>query len=174
MVFALVAALVCVLLDRATKYLAVAFIGLGESKTVVDGVLNFTYIRNEGMAFGLLSDKRYIFIIASLVLLAAMLVFLFMYRKQANGWLKASCGLIIGGGIGNMIDRLTLGYVIDFIDVRVLSFWKWIFNFADACVCVGVGMLAVYLIIDAVKTERENKRAEKEANEAKEAEENDE
>ncbi len=165
MVFALVVALVCVLLDRATKYLAAAFIGLGESKIAIDGVLNFTYIRNEGMAFGLLSDKRYIFIIASVILLAAILVFLFIYRKQANVWFKASCGLILGGGIGNMIDRIYLGYVIDFIDVRILSFWKWVFNIADACVCVGVGMFAVYLIYDAVKTEKENKRAEKETDE---------
>ncbi len=156
MIFALVAALLCVLLDRATKYLAVSFLELGESKVAIDGVLNFTYIQNEGMAFGLLAEKRYLFIVASAILLIAILAFLFVYRKQANIWLKVSCGLILGGGIGNMIDRISLGYVIDFIDFRMFSFWKWIFNIADACVCVGVGMLAIYLLIDAVKTKREN------------------
>lgn len=156
MIFALVCALLCVLLDRATKYLAVSFIGLGESKVALDGVLNFTYIQNKGMAFGLLADKRYIFIIVSAVLLVAIVAFLFVYRKQANTWLKVSCGLVLGGGIGNMIDRIALGYVIDFIDFRLFSFWNWVFNIADACVCIGVFMLIIYLLIDARIAKRDN------------------
>lgn len=165
MIFAFVVALLCVLFDRATKYLVVSFIGLVESKVALDGVLNFTYIQNEGMAFGLLADKRYIFIVASVIMLIAITAFIFIYRKQANVWLKVSCGLILGGGIGNMIDRIVLGYVIDFIDFRMFSFWNWVFNVADACVCIGVFMLAVYLLIDAAKTKHADKETPEEYDE---------
>ena len=62
--------------------------------------------------------------------------------------------------VGNMIDRISLGYVIDFIDVKLFDFWKWVFNLADAFVCIGVFMMAVYLIADSVKIKKDAKTAE--------------
>lgn len=160
MIFVIVCTLICVILDRITKMAAAASLGPGRSFTVFEGLLNFTYVENEGMAFGLLAEHRYIFMTLSVVLLIAMAVFIFWYRKQANAWLKLACGLIIGGGVGNMIDRISLGYVIDFIDVKLFDFWKWVFNLADAFVCIGVFMMAVYLIADSVKIKKEAKTAE--------------
>ena len=156
MILVFVSALLCIFLDRVTKMAAVAALELGESKTVFEGLLNFTYVQNEGMAFGWLADHRYIFMCLSVILLAAITVFIFWYRKQANKWLKLACGFVIGGGIGNMIDRVVLGYVIDFIDVKVFSFWTWVFNIADAAVCIGVFMLIVYLFLDSIQTKKAN------------------
>lgn len=152
-------AILCVIADLVTKYLTVRGLALGQSIKVIDGVLNFTYVENRGMAFGWLADRREIFLILSAVMLIALFIFAFYYRKQAGLWLKIACGLVLGGGIGNMIDRIRLGYVIDFIDVCLFDFWKWVFNVADSCVCVGVFMLALYLIFDNFRCEREKKRA---------------
>ncbi|MCI8331900.1 MAG: signal peptidase II [Clostridiales bacterium] len=165
MILVIVSALLSIFLDRVTKMAAVAALELGESKTVLDGVLNFTYVQNKGMAFGWLADHRYIFMCLSVILLAAITVFIFLYRKQANKWLKLACGLVIGGGVGNMIDRVALGYVIDFIDVRLFSFWTWVFNVADAAVCIGVFMLAVYLFFDSIKTKKANRTLTEDADE---------
>ena len=159
MIVAVVTALLCVLADRVTKAFAAGALASGKSVTVFEGVLNFTYVENRGMAFGLLAEHRYLFMALSVILLVAIALFLFWYRRQAGLWLKLSCGLILGGGIGNMIDRVSLGYVVDFIDVRLFSFWKWVFNAADMFVCIGVFMLAIYLILDSSRCSRQKKSA---------------
>ena len=155
MILAFVVALVCVLCDIAGKYAAVTCLGVGESVPVIKGVLNFTYVENRGMAFGMLAEHREIFMVLSSLLIAVIVVFLFIMRKSCGKFLKITCGLILGGGIGNMIDRFRLGYVIDFIDVRLFGrLWTWVFNIADMCVCIGVFMLAVYLLADSRKSRR--------------------
>lgn len=159
MLAAFITAAICVITDLITKLMAVRFLYPDGSVAVVEGVLHFTYVENPGMAFGMLSERREIFLFASVVMLIALTAFLFYFRKEANLWLKLACGLVIGGGIGNMIDRVRLGYVVDFIDFCLFDFWVWVFNVADAAVCVGVFMLSLYLIADSVKLSREKKRA---------------
>lgn len=159
MAVAFITAAFCVITDLITKLMAVRFLYPDGSVAVVEGVLNFTYVENRGMAFGMLSERREVFLFASVVMLIALTAFLFYFRKEANLWLKLACGLVIGGGIGNMIDRVRLGYVVDFIDFCLFDFWVWVFNVADAAVCVGVFMLALYLIADSMKLSREKKRA---------------
>lgn len=141
-----------VILDQITKYLIVSNLELHESIPVLDGVLNLTYIRNEGAAMGMLDDNRWVFMITSTAAIIGVSLFMFVwYRKYYNPLLYTSLSFIVGGGIGNMIDRTMLGYVIDFIDVKFLPFWKWIFNVADAFVCVGCAMVVLYIIISDVK-----------------------
>ena len=159
MIIAFLVASLAVIADQVSKWAVVNNIPEGSSVTVIEGVLNWNHIRNDGMAFGMLGEHRWIFITLTVVLLLALVIFLFYYRNSANLWLKIACGLVLGGGIGNMIDRVALGEVIDFIDFCLFDFWKWIFNVADACVCVGVFMLAIYLIIDSIRCEREKKKA---------------
>lgn len=157
MTVAFLVALIAVIADVLSKWAVVERLKPLGSVTLIEGVLNFTYVENKGMAFGMLSGHRWVFMVFTVVLLIAIAAFLFYYRKSANLWLKVACGLVMGGGIGNMIDRISLGYVIDFIDFCAFDFWVWVFNVADACVCVGVFMLAVYLIIDSIRCEREKK-----------------
>ena len=157
MIIAFIVAFVAIIADILSKWAVVEYLKPKGSVTLIEGILDFTYVENRGMAFGLLSGHRWVFMVFTVVLLIAIAVFLFYYRREANLWLKIACGLVIGGGIGNMIDRVSLGYVIDFIDFCAFDFWVWVFNVADACVCVGVFMLAVYLIIDGIRCEREKK-----------------
>ena len=165
-----------VVLDQVSKYLVVANMELGQSINVIPGIFRFTYIHNYGAAFGSMADSRWIFMILSSVAIIAILVYIF-WKKPQNKLLLSALGLIAGGGIGNMIDRVCLGYVVDFLDFCAFpKLWMWIFNVADACVCIGAGMLALWMILDTIKEEKEKKAAENnsEAEKASESVEGDE
>ena len=111
----------------------------------------------------MLSEHRWVFMIISTVAIGALLVYLWKFRPDSI-WACTALSLIIGGGIGNMIDRVRLAYVIDMIDFCAFpKLWMWVFNVADACVCVGAGILFVWLIVSMIQdTKKEKaKKAEK-------------
>ena len=138
-------------LDQVSKLLAVAFLKGGDSFVIINKVLRFTYVENRGAAFGMLDDKRWIFMILSTLGIAAMAVFLFKFAKGEK-LLSLSLAFVIGGGIGNMIDRIFLGFVVDFIDFYAFpGVWMWVFNIADSFVCVGAGLIMLYIVLDTVK-----------------------
>ena len=150
-IISVVLMIVAVVLDQVTKYAVVANLALGESVDLIPGVLRFTYVQNDGAAFGSLSDARWVFMILSTVFIVAILGYLF-WKKPQNKLLLSALILITGGGIGNMVDRIMLGYVIDFIDFCAFpKIWMWVFNVADSFVCVGAGLLALWMILDTVK-----------------------
>ena len=148
-------------LDQLTKWLTVVNLDEWESYPLWQDVFHFTYVKNTGMAFGMMKDHRWVFIVFSTIAILAMIVYLFRFRP-ASRWLQVSIAFIIGGGLGNMIDRLILGYVIDFLDFTLINFA--VFNVADSFVCIGAGMMIFYLVIDLVreiKLERAKKAEEK-------------
>ncbi|MBQ9086119.1 MAG: signal peptidase II [Clostridia bacterium] len=156
-----------VAVDQLTKRLAVACLMEKGSVEVIPGVLRFTYVENDGAAFGMLSEHRWIFMVISTVAIVAMLVYLWKFRPD-NSWACTGISLIIGGGIGNMIDRVYLDYVIDFIDFCAFpNLWMWVFNVADACVCVGAGILCVWCVVSLIQETRTAKKA-KEPSDVKE------
>ena len=147
--------------DQLSKWLVVALLQGKESVYVIPGVLRFTYVENDGAAFGMLDDHRWVFLVLSTVMIIALIFYIVKYKPQSK-WVMTSLILIVGGGIGNMIDRLLLGYVIDFIDFCAFpNLWRWVFNIADSAVCVGTFMLSLWLILDTVK-EYKREKAEKE------------
>lgn len=150
-----VISVVCVILDQLTKILCVKNIALGDSITVIPGVLDFTYIQNRGAAFGSLAGARWVFMIASVVMILLITGYVISSRSTMSYPTVITLSLIVGGGIGNMIDRVALGYVIDFIDVKFLPFWKWIFNVADSFVCVGAVLLVIIFIAEERKSKKE-------------------
>lgn len=143
---AIIAGIIC--LDQVTKWLAVVFLQGEASFPLWREVLHFTYAENTGMAFGMLKDHRWVFMVFSTLAIIGLAVYLFRYRPEGR-WMQISMAFIIGGGIGNMIDRIFLGYVVDFIDFTLIDFA--IFNVADSFVCVGAGIMIVLLFIDLVK-----------------------
>ena len=156
-----------IILDQLTKWLAVRFLEPIDTCPLLEGVLHLTYAENRGAAFGMLANNRWIFLIVSSVAILAMIGYLFSGLNEGK-LAGISLAMLISGGIGNMIDRVLLGYVIDFIDFCAFpNLWKWVFNIADSCVCVGTFMLSVWLIIDTVKAYKKEK-AEKEAKEQEE------
>ena len=158
-IISVVLMMVTVVLDQITKYAVVENMFLGESIEIIPGVLRFTYVRNDGAAFGSLDDARWVFMILSTVFIIGILGYMF-WKKPQNKLLLSSLILIGGGGIGNMVDRVSLGYVIDFIDFCAFpKIWMWIFNVADSFVCIGSGLLLLWLILDSIREFKEAKAA---------------
>ncbi len=151
-------------LDQASKLLIVKYLDPTEPFVVIKGIFRFTYVENDGAAFGMLDDHRWVFMIFSTIGIAALCVFLFKFAPPSK-LAKAGIAFVIGGGIGNMIDRVRLEYVIDFIDFYALpSLWVWVFNVADAFVCIGAGMIILYLVLDIIKEYKEKKNGTVEGN----------
>ena len=128
------------IIDRITKAWA---IGPMETGALIDGVVGFRYAENTGVAFSFMSGMPWLVNLLSVVLIAVVTGLIFADRSfgritQAGMW------LIVAGGMGNLYDRLTLGYVVDFIEVLFMDFA--IFNFADICVCCGAAIAAVGLL----------------------------
>lgn len=140
--------------DQLTKFLAVKFLEPIPTCPLFEGVLHLTYHENRGAAFGIFADKRWIFMSVSVIMIVGLLIYLLL-GKCENMLYTVSLSMIIGGGIGNMIDRIALGYVVDFIDFRLINFA--IFNGADSFVCVGSGLLVLALVLDIIKEAKAKK-----------------
>ena len=138
-----------VVIDQITKLIVVKNMYLHEHIPVIKFgdtvVISLYHTRNEGAAFSMLSDARWVFISISTVSIIAMLAFLFL--GHADSKLSGiALSMLVSGGIGNMIDRLSLEYVVDFIYVDIINFA--VFNGADSFVCVGAGLLVLALILE--------------------------
>lgn len=163
---------VSVFLDQISKYLVVIYIDLYESVDIIPGIFRFTYIQNDGAAFGSMDDARWVFMVLSSVAIIAIIAYIII--KKPNDKLQlASLILITSGGIGNMIDRVRLGYVIDFIDFCAFpKIWMWIFNVADACVCIGAGIMILWMVLDLIKECKLEKAKKASSNQASDGENN--
>ncbi len=151
---ALAIGIVLAAIDQVIKYFVVANIEENQVIPVITNVLNFTHIHNEGVAFGMFDGMRWIFVALTLVLLVAIIGIMFKKRPREKMF-YVSVALIVGGGIGNLIDRVFFGYVIDYIS---LSFFPPICNFADYCITFGTALLMIYILFfsDYFKKEEEN------------------
>ncbi len=146
-----------VALDQLTKWLIYFNLPIGEVAFGIDGLFEITHIRNDGMAFGLLDEHRWIFIVASIIGICVISVYLFRFSSD-NRFTKIGLALVIGGGLGNMVDRIVLGEVVDMIHITIFNdFFPYVFNVADSCVCVGVGMAIVGIVYDIIKEAKSKK-----------------
>lgn len=143
-----------ILLDQITKLLASTYLKAVDTVPLIEGVLHLTYAENTGAAFGMLKDHRWVFLSISTVAILAMGLYLYLFKSESRLY-DVAIAMIVSGGMGNMFDRLGLGYVVDFIDFRLINFA--IFNGADSFVCVGSGLLILALILDLVKESKEKK-----------------
>ena len=149
-----------VVLDQVSKLLVVEYLDRTESLIVIKGLFRFTYVENDGAAFGMLDDHRWIFMVLSVLGILALCFYLWKFTPPSR-LANVAITFVIGGGIGNMIDRVRLGFVIDFIDFYAFpNVWKWVFNVADSFVCIGAGLLMLYLVLDIIKEGKDKKISE--------------
>lgn len=141
--------------DQLTKWLAVICLKGEESFPLWKDVFHFTYVENMGSAFGILKDHRWVFMSISTVIIIAGLLIFFIYYKKLAPLLRWSISFLVAGGIGNMIDRIFIGYVVDFLDFTLIDFA--VFNVADSFVCIGAGLFLLWYILDAVKEYNQRK-----------------
>ncbi|MDD5255614.1 MAG: signal peptidase II [Candidatus Omnitrophica bacterium] len=127
-------------LDQLTKYLAIHHLPLNQPQPLVNGVVYLTLVYNRGAAFGILKNYTLVFVLASLF--AVVLIVRQLHDRSHSRLYAASLVLILSGALGNLIDRLLRGHVIDFLDFRV---WP-VFNVADSAITIGTAFLAYSLI----------------------------
>lgn len=159
--FQLVATIIAVILvavDQIIKNWAAENLINGDI-TLINNVLYLKYAENTGVAFSMFSDNRWILVGVTAIMLIAVLAF-FLSGKVTDKMMLFSLSLLLAGGVGNLIDRISLGYVIDYIDFRIINFA--IFNLADICICVGAFFLcvAVYFSDKAENDEKKAKQKE--------------
>ena len=140
-----------VLVDQITKAMVVRELPLHHAKTVIKGFFNLVHVHNPGGAFGLMADMSPAIRTAVFVVVSSMaigLILYFYHTTPANRpWLATGFALIFGGAIGNMIDRVRMGAVIDFLDFYI-SNWRWpAFNIADSAITAGVGIFVLHLLL---------------------------
>lgn len=149
-----IAAIVGLVLDQASKYLVVQYLKSARSFPVIDGVFHLTYATNTGAAFSLFSGQIDWLKWVSMLVSLGLVVF-GIFAKNLNRWEQAGYGFILAGAAGNGIDRFVAGYVVDFIDIRIIRFA--IFNVADVSINVGLACLAIAVLF-ATKPSRKAPR----------------
>lgn len=157
-------AMLLVALDQLFKVLAEKYLSSVLTMPLISDVFHLTYLENDSMVFGFLSGlsdaaKGVLMIVLSIVtalVLAGIVVLLFTKRVN-NSFLIFSLALIVGGGVGNLIDRVFRGYVIDYLDFRLINFS--VFNFADCCVVIGTICVMIYILFLADKKTAEGQTA---------------
>lgn len=148
----LLTAAAVVALDQITKAIVVSKLMPIGSAPFIKGIIRFQYAENTGAAFSMLSDHRWFFLIFSTVAIVAMLVLLIVYRKKISPFFGFIMSMIIGGGIGNQIDRFLNGYVVDFLDFEFVRFA--VFNVADMFVTVGAFLAIFYILFVEMKSSK--------------------
>jgi len=128
-----------IIFDQLSKQLVVSMMELGQSITLIRNFLYLTYVRNPGAAFGMFPYQTAFFIAVTLVVVVLILYY-YRYLSEDHRWMRLGLSLQLGGALGNLIDRITSAYVIDFINFTI---WPPVFNLADAAIVTGI---AVFLV----------------------------
>lgn len=139
-------ALVVIVLDQLTKAWILQLLGPveGTSRPLLGQWLSFTFVKNTGVAFGMFRGIPHFFTITSILISIGAILFYRYQLPNHRPWVQVTLGLIVGGAIGNIIDRIRLSYVVDFVHV---SWFPGIFNLADSAITIGVVMLAGFLLL---------------------------
>ncbi len=136
----LVALLVAV--DQVLKFIVRSSVKFSGDITLIPQLLDITYVENRGAAFGMLQNQRCFFVVFAVVMIS-FFIYLIRRKKMTDKMFLTSAVLIIAGGVGNFIDRITLGYVVDYLK---LSFFSPVCNFADYCISIGAAILLIYVL----------------------------
>lgn len=131
--------------DQATKLIALQYLVLNRPVPVIPDFFSLTLVFNTGAAFGIMINQTALLVIISIITIATLLVFGYIYAAE-KGMFRVSVGLILGGAAGNLFDRLVRGYVVDFLDFYFRQYHWPAFNVADSCICAGTFLLALYFL----------------------------
>ncbi len=147
-----------IIIDQVTKLIAVRYLEpIGSVPVIKFGdteVFNFTYVENPGAAFGMLADAPWVFNTVSIIGIIVMSLYLFLGHAD-SALAGFALSMVISGGIGNMIDRLVLHYVVDFLHFSLIDFA--VFNGADSFVCVGAGLLVLAIVLEMIEEYKSSK-----------------
>ena len=137
-------------LDQVIKHWALNSLKDMETVPVIKNIFNLTYVENRGAAFGMLQNNQTIFILVAAI--ASIFGLYYLHTKKVNNLGKIGILLVISGAIGNLIDRVRLGFVVDYLDFHII--WSYVFNLADCFVVVETILLCLYIITSEEKKDR--------------------
>lgn len=147
---------VSVLLDQIIKIIVMVNMSLYQSINVISNFFRITYVRNNGAAWSLFSGNR-LFLIAISLIAILVIYFYFIKDKKLNKWEFLSYGILLGGIIGNLIDRIIYGYVIDYLDFKIFNYNFPVFNIADICIVVSIIIICICMIGGELNARNRNK-----------------
>lgn len=147
MVYYLIA-FVLFLIDQGTKYLIASRLELHEQIPVIGDFFLITSSRNRGAAFGILQDQLWFFIIVTIIVVGGIVWYLRKVSKEGRKLLPTALALVLGGALGNFIDRLIMGEVVDFLQFNFGNYTFPIFNIADSCIVIGVGLIILDTLLE--------------------------
>lgn len=142
---------ILIVLDQIFKIMAYNYLSPIYSSPIIQNIFYFTYVENRGAAFGIFQGNKFFLIFVTSISIIIVIFYIF-YKNIKDKFLLFSLNTIIAGGIGNLIDRVFRGYVIDYIDVKIINFA--IFNFADICVVLGTIFLISYILLSDYKNNK--------------------
>ncbi len=140
----LIISTIALALDQITKTIAAIFLNLNIPFVIIPNIFNLTLTHNEGAAWGLFSNAKYIIAIGTIIAMIVIYHFIYCFKKNKRNTL--AFGLLIGGLSGNLIDRIFTGYVIDFFDFNIFGYDYPVFNVADICIVIGVILLIIAIL----------------------------
>ncbi|CAM2826028.1 signal peptidase II [Paenibacillus sediminis] len=158
-------ALIVFLIDQGTKYLIATRLELSEQIPVIDQFFLITSYRNRGAAFSILQNQRWFFILITIVVVAGIVWYLQKVKSSPNKLLPTALGLVLGGAIGNFLDRALTGEVVDFLQFNFGSYTFPIFNIADSAIVIGVILIFLEALIQGQREKKEKGVTEKQQEE---------
>lgn len=147
--------LICLIVDQLIKLLVVNNLNLNNSLVLIPGFFSLTYARNIGAAFSILSGN--IVFLISITVLALACIYFFLIKNETKKLNMYLYGILYGGIIGNLIDRIFRGYVVDYLDFKLFSYDYPIFNFADICIVVSIGLIVILSFMEAKNGNNKNR-----------------
>nr|WP_211184414.1 signal peptidase II [Paenibacillus lemnae] len=143
-----VLALIVFLIDQGTKFLIATRLELGEQIPVIGDFFLITSSRNRGAAFGILQNQLWFFIVVTVLVVIGIIWYLQKVKAEGRKLLPTALALVLGGALGNFIDRLVMGEVVDFLQFNFGSYTFPIFNIADSCIVIGVGLIILDTLLE--------------------------
>jgi signal peptidase II len=154
MIFTLIT-LLLIICDQVSKIAVLKYLKPVGTTVVLKDILSLTYVENRGAAFGILQNSRWVFICATIIILAVLIIYKIKYKPQGK-IINTSLCLLISGAIGNLIDRIFRGFVVDMLEVTFIEYP--VFNVADCFVVVGAILLGIYIMFIYKEPEKEMKK----------------
>lgn len=151
----LIITLICVLIDQIVKIIIMSFMGINSSVILIPNFFSLTYVENDGAAWSIFSGNR-LFLIAISIVALILVYWYFLKNRDMKNFEMINYSILIGGIMGNLLDRIKFGRVIDYLDFKIFGYNFPVFNFADICIVISVILLLIYNL----KDRNEQKNAE--------------
>lgn len=155
MIINIIVLFLIVLVDQTTKFFIEKSIELGGTVPIIEKFFHLTYVRNKGVAFGFFYNNVPIFVGIGIIAVAGIILYMHKKKEEHSNWSRFGFLFILGGAIGNLLDRGFRGYVVDFVDFR--GIWPYIFNVADVAINIGVILIIIEYFMEEEKVKKEEK-----------------